>query len=410
MRSPLSFRARVTALAIGMGLLMSVLFAGAVVLITEHYEHVLVRALLQDQADAWAERLSHDPHAVLPTSGRQRAHLRPLGGSGNIPAHLAKLAPGVHEAEGQRDGLHVGVFDTSAGRIYLEIDLRDVEALERYLLATLLAVVAIGALLSGLLGWWLARSATRPLRRLADAVERLDTTPQATDLAAALPRDELGRVARAIDGYQRRLLTAQDAERAFFADASHELRTPVAVVRGALELLEEDVQSDPRLRAPMRRLRRGVDDTSSLLEALLQLARRQLAPAESVDVDAWTREVIAATVKDRVPAIDVQLEGSAGLQSLPLRDAELIVTALLRRLLATPVSGTLQATLSPQGLSLRFDGDETHAAAPRVSPHDPGARSDRSLGASLIGRLATAHGWRIDIQGAHVIRLHWQGG
>ena len=70
MRSPLSFRARVTALAIGMGLLMSVLFAGAVVLITEHYEHVLVRALLQDQADAWAERLAHDPQAVLPTSGR----------------------------------------------------------------------------------------------------------------------------------------------------------------------------------------------------------------------------------------------------------------------------------------------------------------------------------------------------
>ena len=408
MHNRLSFRARVMWLAIGMGLLMSLLFAAATVFITERYEHVLIGALLQDQADAWAARLAEDPHATLPTSGLQRAHLRPLGSEGNIPAHLAMLSPGVHEAEGAGDGLHTGVFDTPAGRIYLEIDLRDIEVLERYLLGILLAVMAAGALLSALLGWWLARSATRPLRRLANAVAQLGTTPQVTDLAATQPRDELGRVAQAIDGYQRRLVEAQQAERAFFADASHELRTPVAVVRGALELLEEDVQSQPRLQAPMQRLRRGVDDVSALIEALLRLARRQLAEAEQVDVETWVRDFFASAVQGRMPAVTVTVEGHAGTQSLALRDAELVLAALLRSLLAKSGASTLTVQLSAQGIDLRRNASQ-EATTSQQHVVDAGTHSDRSLGSSLIGRLAAAHGWRIDIQGTNTISLRWVG-
>lgn len=407
MPSPMSFRARVMLLATGMGLLMSLLFAVAAVVITEHYEHVLVEALLKDQANAWAERLAEDPQATLPSSGLQRAHLRPLGSTGNIPAHLAALSPGVHESEGGSDGLHIGVFDTSAGRIYLEIDLRDIEALERYLLRILLAVIAAGALLSALLGWWLARSATRPLRRLANAVEQLGPTPQATHLAASQPRDELGRVALAIDGYQQRLLDAEESERAFFADASHELRTPVAVVRGALELLEEDAQTQPSLQAPMQRLRRGVDETSSLLEALLRLARRQLAETEWVDVDAWARNLLTAQLRGRATPVTIKIEGQAGTQPLPLRDAELILSSLLRPLLAKPVAGTLTATLSPQGIGLHFDAAHDDVANHASRPSDTASRSDRKLGTSLIGRLATAHGWQVDIADEKSVSIRW---
>ncbi len=407
MLESLNFRARVMILATSMGLLLSVLFAVAAIVITERYEHVLVGALLQDQADGWAERLALDPHATLPSSDHQRAHLQPIGSTGDVPAHLANLTPGVHEAEGQSDGLHVGVFDTQAGRIFLEIDLRDIEALERYLHGILLVVIAAGALLSALLGWWLARSATRPLRRLANAVERLGTAPQATDLAASQPRDELGRLAKAIDGYQHRLVEAQQAERTFFADASHELRTPVAVVRGALELLEEDIDAQPRLQAPMQRLRRGVDEVSALLEALLRLARRQLAETESVDVDAWAQDFFATAVQGRAPLVAVAVEGSAGERSLALRDVELVLAALLRSLLSAPTAGTLAVRLSADGIALQF-----HAAHEDVTTTPPrrvgaGARSDRGLGSSLIERLAAAHGWHIEIRDADAISLHW---
>lgn len=412
MDKPIGFRVRVMWLAMGMGLLLSLVFAAAAVLITERYEHVLVGALLQDQADAWAERLAQDPQATLPSNGRQRAHLRPLGSTGahDIPPHLVHLTPGVHETEGQGDGLHIGVFDTRAGRIYLEVDLRDIEVLERYLLHILLGVVAAGALLSALLGWWLARSATRPLRHLANAVEQLGATPAITQLAEQQPRDELGRVAQAIDGYQQRLVEAQQIEQRFFADASHELRTPVAVVRGALELLEEDTQGQPQLQAPMQRLRRGIDETSTLLEALLRLARRQFAEPEPVDVDAWARDLLASTVQGRTPGVAITTEGHAGTLSLPLRDAELLISALARTLLAKPVPGTLTASLSPAAITLRFHAaqEEGPTATSRSRAFDAHARSDRHLGNSLLGRLATAHGWQIDAHDDGATRLQWR--
>ena len=412
MLDALSFRARVMCMAIGMGLLMSLVFAAAAIFITERYEHVLVGALLQDQANAWAERLAEDPEARLPSSELQRAYLRPMGETGNLPAHLAALTPGVHEAEGQSDGLHIGVFDTRVGRIYLEIDLREIEALERYLLHILLAVIAAGALLSALLGWWLARSATRPLRRLANAVEQLGPIPQTTHLAAAQPRDELGRVAQAIDDYQHRLVEAQQTESRFFADASHELRTPVAVVRGALELLEEDVQAQPQLQSPMQRLRRGVDEVSTLLEALLRLARRQLAETESIDVDAWARDFLAASVRGRPTPMQIVLQGHAGTQLLPRRDLELVLGGLLRPLLALPAAGRLIAELSPHGLRLHMQSAQEEVAASRSRPVEPITRSDRKLGTSLIGRLAAAHGWDIDIGDAdeRIVTLRWQDG
>lgn len=407
MRKPINFRARVMWLATGMGLLLSLLFAVAVVVITERYEHVLVGALLQDQADAWAERLAQDPNAVLASSDRQRVHLRPLGGKGELPAHLAHLSPGVHESEGASDGLHIGVFDTDVGRIYLEIDLRDIESLEKTLLGILLGVAATGALVSALLGWWLSRSATRPLRRLAHAVEQLDATPQVTHLAATQARDELGRLALAIDGYQQRLMDAQDNERAFFADASHELRTPVAVVRGALELLEEDVRSQPALQAPMQRLRRGVDEFSTLIDALLRLARRQLAPLEPVDVDAWLPRLLTQATRDRSPPVHIAVHGQAGVHALPLRDAELVVSALLRSMLARRNIDILAATLSPQGIKLHAQAqalspDHARPASPHVE-----SRSDRRFGASLIGRLAIAQGWRIEVIDDATVTIHW---
>lgn len=408
MRKHMSFRARVMLMAIGMGLTMSLVFAAAAIFITERYEHVLVGALLQDEANAWAERLFEDPNARLPSSELQRAYLRRPGETDPLPTHLAGLTPGVHEDHSSSsDGLHVGVFDTPAGRIYLEMDLREIEALERYLLHILFAVIFAGALLSSLLGWWLARSATRPLRRLAGEVERLDTAPHITDLAAHHPRDELGRVALAIDSYQRRLVEAEEVERAFFADASHELRTPVAVVRGALELLEEDVQAQPRLQAPMRRLRRGVDEVSTLLEALLRLARRQLAEREVMDVDAWAHQFLTTLVQGCAPPVTVSIEGRAGTLPLPLRDAELILSSLLRPLLAKPIGDILTGVLSPQGIELHFH--TVQEDVPRLtSPiRNMASRSDRNLGTSLIGRLAKAHGWQVDMLDEKALSIRW---
>ena len=88
----------------------------------------------------------------------------------------------------------------------------------------LAAVVVLGTFLPGSPGGLLPGGGPVPVAGLARAVDALPVAPQATHLGERVSDDELGRLARAIDGYQRRLVDADTHEQAFFADASHELR------------------------------------------------------------------------------------------------------------------------------------------------------------------------------------------
>lgn len=405
MRRRLPFALRTAVLTSVLGLILSLLFAAAVVHITERYEHVLVAALLQDQADTYAARLAADPSATLASSERMHARLQRVGSPGAMPAPLAALPPGIHEfRSGSLAGTHVGVFDTRAGRLYLSVDLADVETLERFVYRTLAWVVALGTLLSAALGAWLARGITQPVRQLADAVEALPPFAQDTALARHIPHDVLGRLARAIDGYQARLLEAEQDKMRFFADASHELRTPLAVVRGAAELLNDDIQALPALQRPAQRLQRGLDHLALLLDVMLRLARRQLAPSESVNLDDWMAGLLPRLVAQH-PGIRLHITGQGGLRSLALRDAELVVTGLVRELLARTPTGTLHVQLaSDSWIATLVSGS---VANPTASPEAFGAASvtpnapssDRQITGTLLAHLAQAHGWRLQEAG-----------
>lgn len=400
MAERLPLRLRALLLAVAMGIALSVLFAASVVTITERYEHVLVAALLQDQAGMQAARLAADPDAVLADSARLRAHLRRLGDATNrIPAHLAQLPPGIHELHSADDhGLHVGVFETANGRLYLEVDLADVEALEQFQRRIVLLIIVAGIVISTALGWWLARSVSRPVRSLADAVDALPDQPQATQLATAMPRDALGRLAHAIDRYQSRLLSADQAQQRFLADASHELRTPVAVVRGAVELLQEDAAGHPQLQPVLQRLQRGVDELTLHLDATLRLARRQFATPEAVDMDAWLPLLVERLLQARPAPVQARFSGHAGSRSLALRDADLVITAGIQHLLAQGRAGILQVQLDAHGIDLCFQPAMASAAdrGQRSIRSRPETRSDRGLGTTVIGQLAAAHGWHYD--------------
>ena len=112
-----------------------------------------------------------------------------------MPPRYAAFPLGVHE-DAAEERVHVGVFDTSAGRLYFSIDLGDIEALERLLGWALAAVVVLGTFLSGFLGWLFAGAALVPVTRLARAVDALPVAPQATHLGERVSDDELGRLAR----------------------------------------------------------------------------------------------------------------------------------------------------------------------------------------------------------------------
>ena len=405
MRRTLPLRQRVALASTLLGFLLSLVFSIAVVVITERYEHVLAAEILQGQAEDYSLRLANHLDAELPQTHRLSGYII---GSGRTPPAYRTLALGIHE-DADDDGIHVGVFDTNAGRLIFVIDLRDIEELEELLNLFLAIMILLGTALAGGLGWWFAGFALRPVQRLVDEVDALPVQPHRSRLATHTSHDELGRLARSIDAYQDRLVNADIREQAFFADASHELRTPLSVVQGVTEVMldaiEDDAGNDPVHVARLRRLERGVRDMGYLTEALLGVARRSELDVETLDARRFLEDAAHIALPEIAlgdKRVRVVIDATGSLQ-LPRREALLLVSGLLRKLTQQPPDAIIHVTLSNRELLIDKQVETASASADNSS-----ARSDTGRGSALLDRLAQRLGWQVAFESATRIRIHLQ--
>jgi signal transduction histidine kinase len=388
-----SLRLRVT-LAYGLlGALLSLMFAGAATLITEDYEQVLVDGMLRDLASDLRDRYLARPEQPLslPQTHLLKGYLSHADGSAQVPQPFVDLPLGIHEPElGEDIDLRVGVFELGHERLYLVIDLGDVENLETHFEEILIAILIAGTLIAAWLGWLFAGNTIAPVRRLAEAVEALPDYAEPTHLARLTANDELGRLASAIDGYQGRLVQAEVREREFFADASHELRTPLSVVLGSAELLLDDENIDAAVRRRLQRLDRGAQTLADLLEGLLSLARGLLGEIEQVDTRVWLKDILV----DVAAEADTRLSIADDAVHLLLRprEAGLVVRGVVRRLLRSDSASGLEIAVEHK----RFVITHAMASSRPSAPISSETSGDLGLGATLSGRLAAKMGWKID--------------
>lgn len=375
-------RTRFTLLATALGFLLSGLAAITTVLMVEDYEYVIATEILRGQAEDYGLRMANGMPANLPRTQRLSGYRIDAR---ELPPAYATYPPGVREDADDHD-THVGVFDTAAGRLVFTIDLGDIETLELHLRLLVAVLVAVGTLLAGWLGWLLSGIALKPVRTLAEQVDALPVQPRATHLAEGVSQDDLGRLAGAIDAYQARLVAADAHEQAFFADASHELRTPIAVVQGATEVMLDDVaaDTDPRRIERLRRLDRGVREMTDLTEILLIVARRRSLQLDDVDTAAFLREAVAPLQMTQAASLAVEIVAKGTLR-LPKREALLLLRHAIGKL-DWPVSGeTLRLRLDGQLLDITSRAQDNAAVFPR--------RSDAGGAGALAQRLATRLGW-----------------
>ncbi|TQS40449.1 sensor histidine kinase [Cryptosporangium phraense] len=168
------------------------------------------------------------------------------------------------------------------------------------------SLIALGGLLISSLGigWVLSGRVLRPV----GAIARTARDIQATDLSRRIrlqgPHDELRDLADTIDSMLDRLDDAFQAQRQLIDDASHELRSPLAIIRTHLDasLTAEDASAEERTRA-VAVVDRATTRMSRLVEDLLATARRDADATTETDVDlsATAREAgEEAVVSDRV--------------------------------------------------------------------------------------------------------------
>ncbi|HNV78516.1 MAG TPA: HAMP domain-containing sensor histidine kinase [Thermomonas sp.] len=396
MKPSMPLRRRFTLLATVMGLLLSTLSAATIAFVAEDYEYVIATEIMHGQAEDYGLRLANGLPAELPRTQRLSGYRIDAQ---ELPRAYTTYAPGVREDPAHED-IHVGVFDTAAGRLVFTIDLGDIEALEKHLHVFVAAMIVLGTLLAGWMGWLFSGLALTPLRRLAEGVDALPVQPQPSTLAAGTSNDELGRLAGAIDAYQARLLAADAREQAFFADASHELRTPLTVVQGVTDVLLDDPPGNPAQAARLQRLERGVRDMRHLLDAMLSAARRTPLQAEAIPAGELLSEASAIALAGK-PGIASSIDASGDLHA-PRREALLLVAGLARRLAQPHSVGELRLQLHEDRIDLRFIAANDTLASPATH-----ARADTASGSALLDRLAARLGWRVafDSPASIAIRL-----
>ncbi|MBU6535325.1 sensor histidine kinase [Streptomyces sp. NPDC057245] len=260
----------------------------------------------------------------------------------------------------------------------------------------------ITAVLAGVLGWWLAGRALRPVASVTEAARRIGEQNLHQRLALTGPDDELHRLADTFDTMLDRLEGAFESRRRFVANASHELRTPLAVQRASIEVgLADPV---PAAVAEVREdLLTANREAEQLINALLLLARsdRGLDETESVDV-ARTARLVTAEHAARAARHGVTLDITA--------PAPLTVVGnplLLRHLLANLVHNAVQYNHPGGRVAVRVEDRTVNVTntGPYVPPdrvadlfepfrrhgRDRTATDGHGLGLSIVRSISLAH-------------------
>jgi two-component system OmpR family sensor kinase len=251
--------------------------------------------------------------------------------------------------------------------------LSDVLREQREAQEAMLVGIPIVLLLAGGGGLWLASIGLRPITDMARRAARIAPTGL-EDLGQTERTDELGQLATAFNGLVARLRAALQTQRQFMADASHELRTPVSVVRATSDvMLSRDHRDEPEYREALAIVGGQALRLGRLVEDMLVLARADAGGYPLRPVDLYLDEMIA----DCRRAADVLATGrgvtirSAGPSDIPFRGDE----DLLRRLVLNVLQNAVQHT--PSGGSVAVDvRQEPEAVRIRVTDEGPGIPLD----------------------------------
>ena len=132
---------------------------------------------------------------------------------------------------------------------------------------------ALGVALAGLGAWLLATAALRPVERMRRQAADISEHQADSKLQIPTTRDEIAALGATMNGLLGRLQGALARQRAFVADAGHELRTPLAILRTELELADNPARSRPELLEAIKSAGLETERLGQLAEELLFLAR-----------------------------------------------------------------------------------------------------------------------------------------
>ena len=224
----------------------------------------------------------------------------------------------------------------------------------------LFILVPLVLLLASAAGYWTSRRALAPVDQITHAAQRFSTRNLSSRILVPKSGDELQRLSETLNAMLGRVENAVNQITEFTADASHELRTPVTVMRTRTELALRHPRSPDEYRETLEHLHSELVQTSELIDKLMLLARADaganLLRFSSVDLAGVVRQVLSQTAP-LAEAKGLEIEAQVG-------DRPIWVEAdkeLLQRLFTILIDNAVKYTPAPGRIVVEL-GSETGAA------------------------------------------------
>ena len=282
------------------------------------------------------------------------------------------------------------------------------EQLLRVLAWTGLLVVALAL---GL-GYWLARRTAKPLSRLAALVEGMTPEHMPASFAQDFADDEVGVLARGLEGLVGRVRAFIAREQEFTRDASHELRTPLAVIRGATERLAAEPHLSGDGRRHLDHVWQSAEQLEQTVTTLLSLAREDAAGAPATTpvalLPVLERVIVEQSrmLEGKPVTVEVQVPHGTTF-ALPAPVLQILLSNLVGNAFAHAECGQVRIEFA-QGRLCIANRSPALSAADLNDLYQPFRKREGSagfgLGLSIVRRLCDRHAidLRIDSTGDEI--------
>jgi signal transduction histidine kinase len=317
----------------------------------------------------------------------------------SLQGYVKNRKPGIFEMWNEDLTAHAAVISlaSSGKKLFIFYDVGSIESSEQLetIMKLFLVISGLGSLL---LGWILARSLANriltPVSELATVVRDLPLDEDGAPLRLNPAPDEVGTLVKTITHLQKRILEFTRREREFTAHASHELRTPVTVIKGAIEILKGRSDAEQTaIRRPLARIEHAVADMEPLIDTFLMLARQKQVPdsRETCDVSGIIEKVVSAheyLLASKPVHVEVRTKDPE-----PLQAPDSMVTIALGNLVRNAFQYTMEGKVIVTALEDRV----------RIVDNGPGidaSRKGQGLGLTIVERLCERMDWELVITGA----------
>ncbi|HNP35868.1 MAG TPA: HAMP domain-containing sensor histidine kinase [Woeseiaceae bacterium] len=332
-------------------------------------------------------------------------HVTPLDHPSEVPPYLRHLPPGSSTITRAGRNYRVLVDEIDGVRYTVQYDESSMRDHDRSFIRLVWASSIAGLLLALAIGWYLGRRLSRPVFKLANAINSLKEHPDSSLDLSEYRDDEIGMLAGQLKHYHEELRALLQREKEFSGNVSHELRTPLTNISLAAEMLAGRSSLAATDLARVARIQRATREMSELVDTFLVLAQvdsginTQVSAVELAPIVADVVEQQRVWLGDKDVTVDI-VETHDTRVTAPTRVISVLIANLVRNAFRYTRKGTVTITIAVDTISVIDTGVgiDVPDQSQLFERHVRGNTGDGAgLGLSIVQRICERYGWTVRV-------------